>query len=223
MGLIIALVVVGILVFILSKQKQKSEVVSDSKYNSSVGSTLTIVVICLALIQAPFFYYYTFGLFFIIIGIPYLLISLTLTGILVSPLIKRKKVSAFHKYGVIVAIVIGITSLILSSGIVEKLDWKLRLKERELIVEKALNGEIDDYKLKMNCFPPISNGGNEIFIDNKPEGTITVTFYIDRGFIDHYSAFIYTTDTIRMKRFDGRVKAYETNKKIDDNWYRIAE
>ena len=39
----------------------------------------------------------------------------------------------------------------------------------------------------MNPFPAICNGGKEIFIDNKPAGTISVSFYIDRGFIDHYS------------------------------------
>jgi len=148
-----------------------------------------------------------------------------LTGVLLTPLIKQKKVPNFQKYGVIIAVVIGTSSLIFGSELIEKLDWKLRLKERNLIVQKALNGETKDSKLKMKSFPPISNGGNEVFIDYRPEGSITVTFYIDRGFIDHYSAFIFTTDASRIRQFDARTKSdwNKTNKKIDNNWYRISE
>lgn len=196
-------------------------------FNSKLQTSnfLTIVTICLAIVQAPIFYYYTFGPFSLFIVVSYLFISLFLTCILLIPLIKRKKVSIIQKYGVIIAVLIGTLSLIFGSDLIEKIDWELRLNERNLIIKKALNGEIKNYKLKVKSFPPISNGGNEVFIDNMPKGTITVTFYIDRGFIDHYSAFIYTTDTSRIKRFDARINSEwnKTNKKINNNWYRIAE
>ena len=225
MGLVVALLVIGILAYILFRRNESDNKKVNSNPKPLIRNIVTIITIGLAIAQAPFFYYYTFGLFSLFVVIPYLFISLTLTGILLTPLIKRKKVSNFQKYGVIVAVVIGTLSLIFGSDLIEKLDWKLRLKERNMIIEKALNGEIKDYKLKMNSFPPISNGGNEVFIDDKPKGTITVTFYIDRGFIDHYSAFIFTTDPSRIKQFDARTNSdwNITNKKIDNNWYRIAE
>lgn len=223
MGLIFAIIVIGILTYILSRRER-----SDNKTlisNVSIYNVLTIITIGLAIAQAPLFYYYTSGLFTLFVVIPYLIISLTLTTIILTPLIKRKKVSNLQKYGVVVAVLIGIVSLFFGSELIEKLDWKLRFKQRNMIVEKALNGEINDTKLKMNSFPPISNGGNEVFIDYNPTGSITVTFYIDRGFIDHYSAFIFTTDTSRIKEFEARTRSdwNQTNKKIDENWYRISE
>ncbi len=221
MGLIIALAVIGFLIFILSRQKQQKEV----KSTSLVDRILTIFLICLAILQAPFFYYYTFGLFSIVIVFPYLIIALILTIYLLMPWIQNKGITKFHKIGVSISIIIGVSSLIFGSDLIEKLDWNLRLKEREQIVEKAINGEFEDYKVKLNHFPPISNGGNEIFVDDKPSGSITVTFFIDRGFIDHYSAFIYTTDTAKIRTYDARTKSDhpKTNKKISENWYRIAE
>ncbi len=221
MGLIIAIAVIGFFIFILSRQKQEKEVES----RSVVDRILTIVLICLAILQAPFFYYYTFGLFSIVIVFPYLIIALILTLYLLVPWIQNKGITKFHKIGVSISIIIGISSLIFGSGLIEKLDWNLRLKERERIVEKAINGEFEDYKVKLNHFPPISNGGNEIFVDDKPSGSITVTFFIDRGFIDHYSAFIYTTDTAKIRIYDARTKLDhpKTNKKLSENWYRIAE
>ena len=224
MGLIAIILVIGIVIVILIKKNQDYKFNKDYS-NSLTYRILTIVIIFLAIIQAPFFYYYTFGLFTFFVVIPYLLFSLTLTLILVYPLIKGKKTTKFHKYGTIFSMLIGTTTLIFGSNYIEKLDWNLRLKERELIIEKIINGEIKDSKLKMNNFPPISNGGNEILIDYKPDLSLTVTFFIDRGFINYYSAFIYTTDTAKIKTFDKKTKSErnKTNKKMKENWYRIAE
>jgi len=221
MGLIIAFVVIGFFIFILSRRKKEEEV----KSTSLVDRILTMVLICLAILQAPFFYYYTFGLFSIFIVFPYLIIALIITIYLLMPWIQNKGVTKFHKIGLSISIIIGISSLIFGSGLVEKLDWNLRLKERERIVKKAIKGTFENYKVKLNHFPPISNGGNEIFVDDKPSGSITVTFFIDRGFIDHYSAFIYTTDTAKIRTYDTRTKFdhRKTNKKLSENWYRIAE
>lgn len=223
MGLILALIVIGVLTYILSRQK-KTEIITQNN-NSVLFNVWTMITVGLAIVQAPLFYYYTFGLFTLFVVIPFLVISLILTSVILTPVIKRKKVSIFHKYGAILAVLLGTISLIYGSELIEKVDWKLRLKQRNLIVEKALKGEIKESRLKMNSFPPISNGGNEVFINYNPAGSITVTFYIDRGFIDHYSAFIYTTDTSRIKEFEARTKSEwnRTNKKMDENWYRISE
>ncbi len=222
MEMIIAVLVIYFLTCILIFFKQKESADNEIDYKSPFRKIITIGTIFLAIIQAPFFYYYTTGPLAFFVRLPYLAISLILTGMLLTPLIKRKKISAFQKYGIIVAVVIGTLTLFFGSSSIEKLDWELRQKERNQIIEKILRGEITDNVIKTRSFPPISNGGNEIMINTKPEGTITVTFYIDRGFIDHYSAFIYTTDTTLTKIYDERAKTY--NKiKIDDNWYRIAE
>ncbi len=195
------------------------------KYTAATYKLLTIILIGLAIIQEPFFFYYTSGMAAIFIIIPFVAIALALTIILLTPWIRRKQISLFHKIGVVISIAIGTIGFFWGSAIIEKLDWDLRFQERQIIVEKAINGEYNLYKTQLDCFPPLSNGGNEIIIDNKPNGSITVTFFIDRGFIDHYSAFIYTTDSARIKRFDKRTKSdwHKTNKKISENWYRIAE
>ncbi len=221
MILIITLLIIGLLVLIISLRDRDIAV----ENSSNIYRILTVILLYLAILQAPFFYYFTFGLLSLFVIALYLLISLTLTVIVIIPLVKREKNSNFSKYGVVIAILIGSVSLFFGSSFIERLDWELRQKERNLIIEKALNGEINSYKHKMNCFPPISNGGNEVIIDNIPEGTITVKFYIDRGFIDHYSAFIYTTDTSRIKIFEARTKSdhHKTNRKLKENWYRISE
>lgn len=193
--------------------------------NSKNYKLLTVLILFLSIIQLPLFYYYTFGIFSFFIVVPYLLFSVIITGLLLSPIGIGMKISNFHKYGTFAAIFIGITTLSFGLDNMENLDWKFRLKDREAIVERALKGAFKDNRVKLNYFPPISNGGNEVFIDKGPNGSLTVTFYIDRGFLDHYAAFIYTTDSSKIRAFDARIQSVqrETNKKIKDNWYRIAE
>lgn len=107
MGLVVALIVIGILVYILSRRNESNSKTLDSNSKSLHIRILTIITIGLAIAQAPIFYYYTFGLFALFVVIPYLFISLILTGVLLTPLIKQKKVPNFQKYGVIIAVVIG--------------------------------------------------------------------------------------------------------------------
>src|SRR5690554_1165640 len=227
MGLIAILLIILISIFILTNKKTKNR--NDSKESKSGFTTyniLTGLVLIMAISQGPFFYYYTFGFFGFIIGAPYVLIGLILTIILIYPLHKNKKTSNFHKKGTTIAILIGMISLFFGSTITEKLDWKLRMNERKSIINKIADGDIKDYKAKMNNFPPISNGGNEIIVDKREnENNMTVTFYIDRGFVDHYSAYIYSTDSTTIRDLEEKIehRNNKTNKKLKDNWYRIAE
>ena len=65
--------------------------------------------------------------------------------------------------------------------------------------------------------PPISNGGNEIAIYKTDKNNLTVEFYIDRGFLDHYSAFVYTNDKKKIQELEEGA-----NKKLDENWYIVS-
>lgn len=226
MILLILLIAAIFIVIWFDRKKQTADAKENpEKINPLLYRLLIIFLILLALFQAPILYYYTFGLFSVFITIPYISIALLVTGILIKPWIKKENISVFHKAGVSFAILMGCISTFWGSEIIEKLDWEYRLNERELIVKKALNGEIREGLLQTNYFPPISNGGNEILVGKNGPGNITITFFVDRGFIDHYTAYIYTTDKALIEDYDARTKSewHQTNKKIDENWYRIAE
>lgn len=178
----------------------------------------------MAIFQAPLIYYYTSGLtslFFI----PYILIGAALTFGLTFVLMKKKLITGIQKAGLISTIVIGSLSLFFGHILIEKIDWNLRKSTRNKIVALVKTNQLQPNssyyknicKLKRWNIPPISNGGNEIVIYKTEDGKFTIRFYIDRGFLDHYSAFTYTDNPADIKMFKEKTKTY---KKIDTNWYR---
>lgn len=196
---------------------------------------LTIVVLIMAIIQAPFIYYYTFGLFALFIISPYLLIGSSLTIWLSIVTLRNKKtyITLPYKIIVFITILIGSSSFFWGEEIIEKLDWKFRKSTREEIIElvkinklkpNATHNNIICTLKKWN-FPPISNGGNEIAIHKTNHNKLTVEFYINRGFLDHYSAFVYTNNTEKIKELEESLsykKESHQNKKLDENWYRVS-
>lgn len=203
--------------------------------NSRFYSLLTIFVLTLAIIQAPLLYYYTFGLFAFFIVIPYLIVGLGLTVWLLIVVLKSKKseIVRFQKLGVILTISIGSLTLFLGEETIEKLDWWFRRNSRQEIIEL-----VKADRLKPNVthnhiictledwnIPPISNGGNEIAIYKTDDNRLTVEFYINRGFLDHYSAFVYTNDKEKIQELDERTAlntGLHVNKKLEENWYRVS-
>ncbi|WP_211209913.1 hypothetical protein [Cyclobacterium marinum] len=139
----------------------------------------------------------------------------------------------FQKIGVILTISIGSLTLFFGEDLIEKLDWHLRKKSREEIIQL-----IKEDKLRPNVshnniictldnwnLPPISNGGNEIAIFKMEDNKFTVEFYIDRGFLDHYSAFVYTNNKDKIQELEERMtwkKELHNNKKLEENWYRVS-
>lgn len=189
------------------------------RYNILIG-----IVLLMAIFQAPLIYYYTSGLtslFFI----PYILIGAALTFGLTFVLMKKKLITGIQKAGLISTIVIGSLSLFFGHILIEKIDWNLRKSTRNKIVALVKTNQLQPNssyyknicKLKRWNIPPISNGGNEIVIYKTEDGKFTIRFYIDRGFLDHYSAFTYTDNPADIKMFKEKTKTY---KKIDTNWYR---
>ncbi|NQX38218.1 hypothetical protein SAMN05421820_101228 [Pedobacter steynii] len=196
---------------------------------------LTIFILIMAIIQAPLIYYYTFGLFAFFIVIPYLIIGLGLTVWLLTVLLKNKisEMIRFQKLGVILTISIGSFTLFFGEDIIEKLDWQFRRNSREEIIELIKFGKLKPNVTHNNFIctldnwdiPPISNGGNEIAIYKNEDNKLTVEFYIDRGFLGHYSAFVYTNDKGKIKELEEKMTLDEglhVNKKLDENWYRVS-
>jgi hypothetical protein len=118
------------------------------------------------------------------------------------------------------------------------IDWKKEWKNNQTKL-KALTQDIlkqvnKKYTAGINEFPdnfdypfddgfsirtPFVNNGNEkIDINN-----ITITFYVDRGLLDHYSAFIFTNDSSSIDEFDRNVLNGGNDFKIESNWYMIND
>jgi len=207
---------IGILLFLGNKAQKKYY------YN-----TLTLIILIMAIIQAPLFYYYTSGMLAIFQLIPYLAIGVGLSIYLLSPFYKKSDQvkTKFHKFGLITAITLGLISLLFGSSIVEKLDWVMRRKTRDTIVTNIKNEiqnrkTLNSYNIEKWNFPPISNGRKEIDISKGEKGELTIIFYIDQGFIDHFSAFVYTNDSNELKGF---YTFGASVKQLDCNWYRVSQ
>lgn len=182
---------------------------------------LSVVLILMGLLQAPFLYYYTFGFFSFLAIIPYSIIALTLTIMLIVLISKKKHQHfQFHVVAICFSIIFGIFSLSLRDEM-EQLDWSLRKSARNEIIHKIKSGKILSYKyyVKEYRIPPISNGGNEIFI-TRDNGKLTVTFYIDRGFLDHFSAFVYSEDKESLESM--ALGNIEGIRHLEGNWYRVS-
>jgi hypothetical protein len=176
----------------------------------------------MALFQGPYFYYFTSGFIKLIFLLPFAIAGLLLTVILFFNLIiHRSTNSRYHITGLAVAFIIGIFTSF-GRGM-EFLDFNLRMSERGKIVNEVKNGPIKSGSITDEGFFPIANGGVVSFT-KYPNGTVYVEFFIDRGFIDHYSSFIYTDDPHEIYNLDNNKGGAFISiiKKLDNNWYRIA-
>jgi hypothetical protein len=195
---------------------------------------LTIFILAMVIIQAPIIYYYTFGLSGFFVVIPYMLIGLGLTIWLLIAVLRNKnsQVTMFHKLGVALTISIGILSSIFGEDLIEKLDWKFRQNSREEIVQLVKAGKLKPNEIHNNIicsldswnFPPISNDENKIAIYKTESGKVTIEFYINNGFLGHYSAFVYTDDTEKIKELEEYISYQkgQHNKKLGEHWYRVS-
>jgi len=185
----------------------------------------------MAIIQGPLFYYFTTGFFKMIFLVPFGLTGLILTVCLLVGVLKYQSSNTkYHILGLILAFTVGIGT-IRGDG-VEYLDFKFRMAERSKIVEDVKKGILKPNSPLNNgiCeLPgrevfPISNGGNAIWVEENQAGITSIDFYIDRGFLDHYSAFLYTNNPTEMANLEKAItmKGNHVVKKIDRNWYRVA-
>ncbi len=184
----------------------------------------------MALFQGPYFYYHTSGFIKMLMLVPFGSIGLYLTVYLLVKLIKYKSTNTkYHIIGLTFAFIFGI--LTIRGDVIEYLDFKFRKNERNQIVDQVKKGILTPNGLNHNgmCILP----GNPIFpvssenmisINKNVNGIVSIEFYIDGGFLDHYSAFLYTNDPTETYDLDnGIANAFNrTDKKLDNNWYRVG-
>lgn len=199
--------------------------------NKSTKTIFTSITLIAALLQWPYSYYYADGLLGFLTMIPYMLTGCVLTTILLISLIKYNQTNTiYHSGGLFLTVIIAFLPLFLKENWIEKLDWKLRLTERNRIVELIKAGKLCPYDNNSICklpgfiFPPISVGGNEITIVKGNAATVTIEFFIDRGLLDNYSAFVYTNNTEDVLGIERMIKERHSPKfiKLQKNWYRVS-
>ncbi|PIS04282.1 hypothetical protein COT83_01440 [Candidatus Peregrinibacteria bacterium CG10_big_fil_rev_8_21_14_0_10_44_7] len=106
------------------------------------------------------------------------------------------------------------------------IDFYGSLSQREAFIESLDNPEVADGMISVpDQFGNISNGGNEVMIQVSSDENIDVKFYVLRGLLDNYSAFIYIEDNREFDntKFVGDFGGlfYEV-KKIQDHWYYVV-
>jgi len=199
-----------------------------NKSNNNKNLVFAITVLGMAIIQAPLMFYYTCGMIGLFLIPIYALIGLMLSINLLKRTFdfKKNKIINNYFYAAIASLIIGIASFIFMD--LNELDWKLRMEERNRIVNQVKMGKLGKANktslVKLNNFPPLSNCGNEIVVSRKEDQTIIVEFFIDRGFLDHYSSYIYTDNEAKKKELENRINLNlkSLNEKISENWYRVT-
>lgn len=184
-------------------------------------SLLIIVLLFFSIIQAPLFYYYLFGVFLWLYAFIGLSINILLLKIVWA---NKRSRHSFNLVGLLSSFIIGLSAFFFGDLIIEKIDWKLRRKSRKEIVQKVISGELKADELDNWSFPPISNGGNKIIVYKTNEDTYRIEFFINRGLLGHYSAFVYSNDAISLKELEVKVNntVDRNNTKLEENWYRVS-
>lgn len=111
----------------------------------------------------------------------------------------------------------------------DEADWRINFNRRQKIVAMANAGELTStnggawYSIpdSLHLFPFFKT--QEVVMGRNGKSGITVTFYTDRGLLDHYSAFIYTNNPDDIKLFDEKVKEGGNDFKKEVNWYFIHD
>lgn len=183
----------------------------------------TTTLLILAFIQGPVLYYFASGFIKLIFLVPVACMGLWFSVLLTIRVIKyRSSNTPYHIIGLILSVIIGAATLT-GTGM-EYFDFWLRFNERNTVVEGFKKGKIRTIHLGNDLFP-LSNGGNDVDIWKQNKDTVSIGFYIDRGFIDHASLFLYTNDPTQIKDFNDKIK-YGSNDtvvtKMAQNWYRVG-
>jgi hypothetical protein len=198
---------------------------------------LTTVILLMAILQGPFLYYFTEGFIKLLSTMLF-----AATGIIVSLRIllelfkNRLSNRPYHICGLVLAVCVGIGTL--QPSTMEWVDFNLFLGKRNEIVSqvksKKLNPNVSSGKndgiVTLNTWLPLSRGENQILVHRTNDGVATIEFYIDRGFVDHFSAFLYTNNPDEIQDLGKGVVPSEFGvsggggavKKLRDHWYRIA-
>ena len=180
-------------------------------------------------------HYYTPPLIVALSWILLLFIFLIMITVHVSKLIKeRRNIRKDRLRTLILISTIFVLTIFhqIPDRLVEKMDWYLQLNNRIQIVEKVKRNEIipnvtyNDWICELPYeFPVVSTCGNDIGIfKNSDLNTITVRFFVNRGYISFPSTyFVYTNDQKTIERIDLMIAENpKQNWILEENWYRVV-
>ncbi|MFG1490404.1 hypothetical protein ABMA58_14230 [Oceanospirillum sp. HFRX-1_2] len=110
-----------------------------------------------------------------------------------------------------------------------KADYMINKEQREQVVAKVLNGELQphvNYNASLinlsDGYPGLSRGGNDIVIESH-EGLTYVLFFTFRGVLDNYSGYLYVPKGGSPEMYsDLNESEFTQIKHIESNWYLIS-
>jgi hypothetical protein len=116
-----------------------------------------------------------------------------------------------------------------------EIDWKTEWRKNHFRLEKLKNDILKKGDRKYiegnNNFPdgfeyPFDDGFSINCYTGRSEidtKKTTIKFYMDRGLLDHYSAIVFTNDSMVIREMDENVKNEGNDFKIKQNWYAIND
>ena len=182
------------------------------------------------IIGSGLFYFKTYGLIGVYLILPFALFLLILGVIIIVGAARQLKSRLASS--LIQIITTSLLFILLFTGQItrfyETIDWHMNYRLRMEVVSNIISGDLavsedksqNVFKLPDN-YRQLSNGGNEIMLYRNGD-MISIKFYTDRGFLDHFNAFYFTNDSSEIVKLDKRCKTQRANRKIEDNWYRIS-
>lgn len=110
-------------------------------------------------------------------------------------------------------------------------EWKSHKQELKSLVDQIKSDSAVLYSSGMNEFPknfdyPFDEGFDLKYIGNSSPGTtklLYISFYLDRGIADHFSAIIYTNDTSSTTYLDKKVQRGGNDFRLEEGWYAIND
>ena len=103
--------------------------------------------------------------------------------------------------------------------------WKqysLELKKivGEILKEKpSKNFQLENRKFSASFDYPFDQG----YSVSKKDSNLQITFYLDRGLLDHYSAIIFTDNEQELSNYNKKIKENGNDFKLEENWFLIND
>lgn len=185
---------------------------------------LGVAVCVLGSVQPVLFYYYLSGAFITIFMVPYMIAGVLMSFVLFSNIVKNYENGTRWRTPLILGAIGNLMALSYFLIDFEFFDWSFRVDRREEIVRqiKAEKLSTSSVLIDMDEFPPISNGGNRVGVEKFEDGSYAITFWIDTGFLDHHSEFVYTDNVDKMIEFEKKISHNPLRCRVmKDNWYRM--
>ncbi len=189
--------------------------------NRRIYKILSIIALLMIIVQAPLFHFYITGLLSGILYFLYIIIGV-LTVFFVLFMTKKYKSFTFYKLLNFVTLILGVFVFFQGSALMNKIDFKINREKRENLVKSIIQKEDLSFKNDTAWTQTIDKSLNIISSSNrllvtKKNTNYKFQFYIDDGFLDHFSAFLYTNnpEIYSDEMIIGK------KEKIENNWFYI--